>query len=73
MDIIFIGLFFLIPTAFLVWFIVELALFSKTPKELVARRNTHKTLAIVSGAIAGVLLASVAAIAIMFTISIRHM
>lgn len=72
-SILFTLLFFIIPTAVFIWFIVALILFLTTPKEDVEKRRTRKTIMIIPAIICGVMLVAVAALAVLFSLAITHM
>lgn len=75
------SLFFLIPVAFFVFFIVSLILFlvaksknKKSPGTFSASQiKTRKILLIVSGSIAGILLAVIVALAVLLATAIAYM
>lgn len=64
---------FLIPAAALVWFIVALVLFLRTPKENEERRKSRLTLLLVPAVILALTVLGILFLAGMFTMSIVFM
>lgn len=71
--ILFIFLLYGIPLAAVVWFIVSLILFVRTPKSEIQRRRRAKVRLIISAVMAGIFLAALIALMITFFIAIAHM
>ena len=69
----FILLFFAIPIATLVWFIVSLVAFIKCPKEKNEERKNKKALLIASSIINGLVIAAYIFLILSFAMAIAHM
>lgn len=61
------------PAAMLLWFLIALVLYLRTPKEHVQTRKTRRTLLLIPGIILLVMLVSIAALAIQLALAIKHM
>lgn len=72
LDLLFYAMFGLPVLAAIVFFIVSLVLFVKTPKDA-PKRKTRKVLLIVSAVLMGVIIAAIVGFAIMFTMALMHM
>lgn len=66
------GAIFLIPVATLVWFIVQLVLYIRTPRED-SRKKTRRNLTIISAITAFVFCGGLIALIILFTMAIMFM
>lgn len=70
---IFIFLFFSIPIAAIVWFVLSLVAFKNCPKERIEERKNKKALLIASSIVSGFIIATYFYLVIAFSIAISHM
>ena len=64
---------FILPAALLAWFVVSLVLLKKTPAENTTRKRSMKAMAIISGILAGINIATVWGFIILLRYAISNM
>ena len=70
---IFAFLFFVIPIATIIWFVVSLVAFNNCPKESVEERKNKKALLIASSIVSGLIIAAYLFLIISFSVTLTHM
>ena len=66
------GAYLVLPIAIIIWFIVSLILFLRTPKDAPERRDKRRML-VISGIVCLILVGLIAALMIVLMIGIAHM
>lgn len=72
-EIITLAVFFGVPAAMLIWFMVSLILMLKTPKENTEKRRRRKIMTIVSGVIAGILVLVIGGFIALLALAVANM
>lgn len=72
-SVVVLGLFFGIPLAAIIFFIVSLCAFLKTPKNDIERRRIKKRRLIISSVIAALFVIAVIALTVFFAMAMAHM
>ena len=72
-EIFYTTLFFGVPAAMVIWFIVSLIIMLKTPKENIEKRRKRKIMTIVSGVIAGVNVLVIGGLVALIALAIANM
>lgn len=72
-SIAFVGLLFGLPLAAIIFFVISLCAFLKTPEDDIERRNSRKLRLIISSVIAALFVTAIIVLMVFFSMAMAHM